>query len=416
MLKKIEDFDVAVVGAGPAGMIAAGRAAEMGSKVVLIEKNPRPGRKLLLTGKGRCNITNAEFDLRKMTERYGKKGNFLFHALSVFGPKETVSFFEKLGLRTKIERGNRVFPVSDRAVDVLESLERYLFKYKVVFMPGSEVIGIIKKEGRIKGLRLKGTEISAKNYILCTGGKSYPKTGSTGEGFKWLEALGHKIEKLSPALTPIIIKESWAKELQGLSLKNVDLGIFQAEKKQGSEFGECLFTHFGLSGPIILEASKKVGELLETGKVDLVLDLKPGLDFEKLDKRIQRDFEKYQNKAFKNCLIDLLPRRLIPVVIRLSGIDPEKKANSVKKEERQNLAKLLKSLKMTPDRLLGFEEAIVTSGGVCLKEINDKTMRSKIISNLFFAGEIIDIDGPSGGFNLQNCWSTGYLAGQSASA
>jgi hypothetical protein len=408
MLKEIEDFDVAVVGAGPAGMIAAGRAAEMGSKVVLVEKNPRPGRKLLLTGKGRCNITNAESDLRKMTERYGKNGNFLFHALSVFGPKETVSFFEKLGLKTKIERGNRVFPVSDRAADVLESLGRYLSENKVVFMPGSEVVGVVKKEGRIKGLRLKDTEISAKNYILCTGGKSYPKTGSTGEGFKWLEALGHKIEKLAPALTPIIIKEPWVRELQGLSLKNVDLGVFQAGKKQGSEFGECLFTHFGLSGPIILEVSKKVGELLEKGKVDLVLDLKP-------DKRIQRDFEKYKNKAFKNCLTDLLPRRLIPVVIRLSGIDPEKKANSVKKEERQNLTKLLKSLKMTPDRLLGFEEAIVTSGGVCLKEIDGKTMRSKIISNLFFAGEIIDIDGPSGGFNLQNCWSTGYLAGQSAS-
>jgi hypothetical protein len=227
-------------------------------------------------------------------------------------------------------------------------------------------------------------------------------------------SLGHFVEKLSPALTPLQTKETWVKELQGLSLKNVELSIFQKGKKRGSEFGECLFTHFGLSGPIILDASRLIGKLIEQGKVELSIDLKPGLDLEKLDKRIQRDFAKYQNKAFKNCLADLLPRRLIPVMVRLSGINPEKKANSVTREERKNLAKVLKGLKITADRVLGFNAAIVTSGGVSLKEIDDKTMKSKKISNLFFAGEIIDIDGPSGGFNLQNCWSTGYIAGQSA--
>ena len=411
---KKDTFDVAVVGGGPAGMMAAGRAAEKGAKVVLLEKNSRLGRKLLLTGKGRCNITNGESDLRKMAGKYGQNGKFLFHALSVFGPKETVCFFEKLGLKTKTERGNRVFPVSDRADDVLKALEGYLSKNKVAVMASSEVVGLTRKGDKIEKLKLNDKEISARNYVFCTGGKSYPKTGSTGEGFKWALSLGHFVEKLSHAQTHLQTKEPWVKELQGLSLKNVELSIFQKGKKRGSEFGECLFTHFGLSGPIILDASRLIGKLIEQGKVELSIDLKPGLDLEKLDKRIQRDFAKYQNKAFKNCLADLLPRRLIPVMVRLSGINPEKKANSVTREERKNLAKVLKGLKITADRVLGFNAAIVTSGGVSLKEIDDKTMKSKKISNLFFAGEIIDIDGPSGGFNLQNCWSTGYIAGQSA--
>ncbi len=413
-MKKENDFDIAVVGAGPAGMIASGRAAELGAKVILIEKNREPGRKLLLTGKGRCNITNAEFNLRKLVENYGKNGTFLFHAFSVFGPKNVIDFFEKLDLKTKIERGKRVFPLNDKSEDVLKALVKYLAKNKVEMLYNSEVVTVDHGNHKIKKLILRNREITAKNYIFCTGGRSYSLTGSTGDGFKWANDFGHHIEELSPALVPIKIKEDWVGELQGLSLKNVEINVFQQNKKKRSEFGECLFTHFGLSGPIILEISKEVGELLKNDKVKLSLDLKPALDFAELDQRLQGDFKKYQNKSFKNCLDDLLPQKLIPVIIKLSDINPEKKVNSVTRIERRNLVKLLKNLEMTAEGLLGFDFAIITSGGISLKEINDKTMKSKIIDNLFFAGEIIDVDGPSGGYNLQICWSTGYLAGENA--
>jgi predicted Rossmann fold flavoprotein len=414
MTKKENNFDVAVVGAGPAGMIAAGKAAELGAKTILIEKNSSLGVKLLLAGKGRCNITNAEFDLKRLVKNYGNNGNFLFHAFSVFGPKDVINFFEKLGLKTKIERGKRVFPVSDRSKDVLRTLTKYLIKNKVEISYNSKVVKIDCQNYKIKKLILEGREITAKNYILCTGGKSYPLTGSTGDGLKWASSLGHYVNNLYPALVPVKIKEKWVKELKGLSLKNIEISIFQEGKKEKNEFGECIFTHFGLSGPIVLDMSKKIGELLKKGEVRLSLDLKPALDFETLDKRIQRDFKKYQNKLFRNCLDDLLPRKMIPVIVKLSNINKEKKVNSVTKEERHTLVKLLKNLDMTVYSLLGFDSAIVTSGGVSLQEIDHKTMKSKIVDNLFFAGEIIDIDGPTGGFNLQNCWSTGYLAGESA--
>ena len=415
MIKKENNFDVVVVGAGPAGMMAAGRAAELGRYVLLIEKNQRPGIKLLLTGKGRCNITNAEFNLRKFVENYGKNGSFLFHALAVFGPQQVIDFFDAAGLKTKIERGQRVFPYSDKSEDVLKILLNYLAKNKVKVIFDSEVVKVNCQNREIKNLLLKNGEmITAQNYIFSTGGKSYPSTGSTGDGFKWAKNLGHRIEKLSPALVPLKIKENWVKRLQGLSLKNVRVNVFQKGKKQISKLGECLLTHFGLSGPIILDISKQVGELLKNGPAEISLDLKPALDFAKLDKRVQSDFKKYQNKSFKNCLNDLLPRMLIPVMVKLSGIGPEKKANNVTREERHNLVKLLKNLKMTLVGLLGFDSAIVTSGGISLKEIDDKTMKSKVIDNLFLAGEIIDVDGPSGGFNLQVCWSTGYLAGENA--
>ena len=406
--------DVAVVGAGPAGIMAAGRAAELGAKVVLIEKNKELGKKIFLTGKGRCNITNAEFNLRQLVADYGKGGKFLFHAFSVFGPQDVIDFFAKLGLPTKTERGKRVFPVSDNAGSVISALTKYLTKNKVNIICDAPVIRIVHQNHRIKKLILKDEEITAKNYIFCTGGKSYPSTGSTGDGFRWVDELGHHIIELSPALVPIKIKENWIKGLQGLSLKNVDINVWQKGKKEASEFGECLFTHFGLSGPIILNISKKVGELLKNGEVNLSLDFKPALDFATLDKRVQGDFKKYQNKSFKNCLGDLLPRKLIPIMVKLSNINAEKKANSITKEERQGLVKLFKDFKVTAIGLLGFETAIITSGGIALDEIDSRTMRSKIIDNLFLAGEMIDIDGPTGGFNLQICWSTGYLAGENA--
>ncbi|MCX6737983.1 MAG: NAD(P)/FAD-dependent oxidoreductase [Candidatus Parcubacteria bacterium] len=406
-------FDVAVIGAGPAGMIAAGKAGELGAKVILLEKNKKPGRKLILTGKGRCNLTNAEFNLKNLVENYGKNGKFLFHSFSIFGPEKVINFFEKLGVKTKIERRQRVFPVSDKADDILRALIKYLLKGRVKIEYGSEVVEVIFKKSRIEKLILKDKEVIAKKYIFCTGGKSFPSTGSTGDGFKWVEDLGHKIEALSPALVPIKIKESWAREMPGLSLKNIEISAWQKEKKQCSAFGECLFTHFGLSGPIILDISKKVGELLKNGKVKITIDLKPALDFAKLDERIKRDFGKYKNKSFKNCLGDLLPNKLIGIVIRMSKINPEKKANSITREERHRLVKILKNLEMIADGLFGFDSAIITRGGVSLKEIDSKTMKSKIINNLYFAGEIIDIDGPTGGFNLQSCWSTGFLAGES---
>jgi len=414
MIKKENNFDVAIVGAGSAGMIAAGRAAELGAKVILIEKNKKPGIKLLLTGKGRCNITNAEFNLRELVKNYGKNGNFLFHAFSIFGPKDIIDFFEKLGLKTKTERGKRVFPTSDQSKDVLKALINYLIKNKVDIIYDSEVVGVDCQNRKIKKLILRKREIAAKNYIFCTGGKSYPLTGSTGDGFKWASDLGHHIKDLSPVLVPIKIKEKWIKELQGLSLKNVEINVFQKGEKEKSEFGECIFAHFGLSGPIVLDISKKVGELLRNGEVKLSLDLKPALDSATLDERVQRDFKKYQNKSFKNCLVDLLPRKLISVIVKLSNINPEKKVNTITREERHSLVKLLKNLEMTSVGLLGFDSAIVTSGGISLEEIDHKTMKSKIIDNLFFAGEIIDVDGPTGGFNLQVCWSTGYLAGENA--
>lgn len=416
MLKKNKTiFDVVVIGGGPAGMMAAGRARELGAKVLLLEKNAALGRKLLLTGKGRSNITKAEFSPRELLKKYGREGDFLLHPLSVFGVKETIDFFEKKGLKTKVERGKRIFPQSDKAADVLNILINYLEKGKVEIMTNSEVKKIIKEKNRIVKVILKdGEEILAKNYIIATGGKSYPGTGSIGEGYQWAKELGHKVNKLRPALVPLKIKENLPKMAQGLSLKNVELTVFQNNKKQDSRFGEMLFTHFGISGPIVLDLSGKVGELLEKGEVKLVLDLKPALDFETLDKRLQSDFSKYSNKLFKNSLSDLLPQKLNSIIVDLSGINPEKKVNEITRQERQKLVKLLKGLEMRISSLLGFETAIVTAGGVSLKEIDSKTMKSKLIENLFFAGEIIDLHGPTGGYNLQLCWSTGYLAGQGA--
>jgi len=408
-------FDVVVIGGGPSGMMAAGRAGELGAKTLLLEKNADLGRKLLLTGKGRSNLTRAEFNLEELVKKYGREGDFLLYPLSVFGVKETIDFFEKRGLGVKVERGKRIFPKSDTSYDVLKVLISYLEKGNVRVMTKAGVKEIIGSKDRIEKIILKnGKEIFARNYVICTGGKSYPGTGSTGEGYKWLEELGHTIIKLRPALAPLKIKESWPKAAQGLSLKNVDLTVFQNDRKKDSRFGEMLFTHFGVSGPIILDLSGEIAELLEKGEVKLVLDLKPALDFQTLDKRLQSDFSKYGNKLFKNSLDDLLPQKLIPIIIGLSGIDPGKKVNEIKRGERQKLLKLLKGLEMRVSGLLGFENAIVTSGGVSLKEIDSKTMKSKVIENLFLAGEIINLHGPTGGYNLQQGWSTGYLAGQSA--
>lgn len=415
-----ESFDVVVIGAGPAGMLAAIRAAELGAKVALLEKNKKLGRKLLITGKGRCNFAQNETEPKKFISEFGVNGKFLFSSLNLFGPEAVINFFEDQNLPTKTERGGRVFPVSDKAADVLAVLIKNLEKNKVKIILNAEVLNFELKTAKIKNLTFRelnfGQEktILADKYILCTGGKSYPRTGSTGDGYKWLKKMGHTIIEPRPALTPIKTKETWVKNAQGLSLKNVTVRVVQHHKKQAEKFGEMLFAHFGLSGPIILDLAKKVGELLAKGEVNLEIDLKPALAFQTLDQRLQQDFKKNLNKNFKNYLPELLPQKLIPVIINLSGIPADKKINAITKIERKNLIHLLKNLTLTVADLVGFDEAIITSGGVNLKEIDSKTMRSKIISNLFLAGEILDLDGPTGGYNLQVAWSTGYAAGNYA--
>jgi len=416
MFKKDEQegqdrFEVVVIGGGPAGMIAAARAAELGKKVVLIEKNKSLGKKLLITGKGRANITQAEFSKQEFVTRIGKNGKFLFSALSAFGPKEVIEFFNKMGLKTKVERGKRVFPVSDRSKDALNVLIKNLKRNNVSLILGEQVLGFQAKNKKIEHINLKNRKIFADSFILCTGGKSYPETGSTGEGYNFAKSLGHTIVELAPALTPLKTKENWVKGLQGLSLKNARVSVFQGGKKQDERFGEMLFTHFGLSGPIILDLSKSIGELLKKGETILELDLKPALSFPTLDKRLQRDFEESRNRDFINYLPDLLPQKMVNLAVTMSGIDPRKKLREITKEERKNLLHFLKELKITVIEPMGYEFAIVTKGGVCLKEVDSKTMKSKIISNLSLAGEVLDLDGPTGGFNLQICWSTGYAAG-----
>lgn len=407
-------YNFAVIGAGPSGMIAAGHAAELGGRVILLEKNDRPGIKLSITGKGRCNITNAEEDLKKLIAVYGKKGKFLYPALNKFSNKDVVDFFESRGIRTKVERGKRVFPCSDSSKDVIDCLKKYLKENGVEIKFNSAVEKIIvspKNKNNIKKIILKdGREISADKYLIATGGKSYPGTGSTGDAYGWLKKLGHTVVDPEPALTPIIIKENTAKQLEGLSLKNVEISLWK-NRKLASYFGEALFTGNGLSGPIILNLSRDVRKnKIENLKIKI--DFKPTLDYLTLDRRIQRDFEEQKNKQYKNSLDKLLPKKLIPIIIKLSGIKENKKINEITKIERKKIINLLKEFELSIKGLAGFEKAIVTSGGVELKEVNPKTMQSKILNNLYFSGEILDIDGPTGGYNLQIAWSTGYLAGE----
>ncbi|MDD5625983.1 MAG: NAD(P)/FAD-dependent oxidoreductase [Patescibacteria group bacterium] len=414
MQETIEIFDVAVIGGGPAGMMAAGRAAELGASVVLLEKNNNLGKKLLMTGKGRCNLTQNQPDNREFIKKIGANGKFLFSSLACFGPEETMQFFKSHNLPLKTERGKRVFPTSDRAEDVLKVLQRYLKENKVKFIYGSEIFDFKLENQHIEKIKLKDGFVQARNYIIAVGGKSYPTTGSTGDGYQWAKRMGHTIIETNPTLVPVRTNESWIQYLQGLSLKNVAINIFQNNKKQATRFGEMIFTHFGLSGPIILDASREIGELLKKGEVEIEIDFKPALDFKQLDERLKRDFQESANKNFENYLPQLVPKKMIGVVIKLSGIIANTKIHAITKEERKILVHLLKEMKVSVVGLMGYDQAIATSGGVSLKEIDSKTMKSKIIDNLFFAGEILDLDGPTGGYNLQICWSTGYAAGTHA--
>ncbi|MFZ2188160.1 MAG: NAD(P)/FAD-dependent oxidoreductase [Candidatus Moraniibacteriota bacterium] len=411
MHKSDKKFDVAVIGGGPAGMLAAGRAAELGAKVVLLEKNSALGKKLLLTGNGRCNITQIDHDAREFVEKLGKNGKFLFSAFSVFGPKEVVDFFEEKNLSTKVEKNGRVFPISDDAIDVLSTLTKYLKDNGVEIVTNAQVSGFEFTENKISGVKLKDEIIHADKFILCTGGKSYPATGSTGDGYTWTKELGHTIAPPMPALAPVKIKEDWVSDLQGLSLEAANISLWQNEKKQASFQGELLFTHFGLSGPLIINASKEINALLQNGSVIIELELFPEFTVSQLDKKLVLAFEENNRKDIKNYFRELLSRKMLDLILKLAEIDPDKKLNFLTKKERHKIVALLKSLKFTVSQVLGFEQAMITSGGVALKEVDPKTMQSKIIENLYFAGEILDLDGPTGGYNLQICWSTGYVAG-----
>lgn len=405
-------YDLIVIGGGPAGMMAAGTAVKRRGRVLLLEKKKRIGTKLLMTGKGRCNLTHAEFNNKTLAESFGKKGQFLLSGLSKFSTRDTINFFQERKLKTKTERGKRVFPITDKSSDVLWALKDHLKNVEI--KTSAEVKSIKFKGSRIENIVLKDNQkLEAENYLIATGGKSYPLTGSTGDAFSWLKNK-HTIVFPQPALVPIILKEAWIKKLEGLSLKNIAINIYQKKRKIDSRFGEAIFTSNGMSGPIVLDLSKNVGELLKEGPVEVRIDYKPALDFKKLDQRIQRDFKEASNKMFKNSLDDLLPKKLIPVIISLSGIDSEKKINAVTKEERKKLLHLLKEFKLRVKSLESFDKAIITAGGISLKEVDSKTMQSKIVENLYFAGEVLDLDGPTGGYNLQLCWTTGFVAGSNA--
>lgn len=405
----INKYDVIVVGGGPAGMMAAGVAAKNSKKVLLLEKNDKLGKKLKITGKGRCNVTNIA-DAETFFENFSKNSKFMYSAFYTFDNYAVMDFFESLGVPLKTERGGRVFPVSDKAVDIVSAMERFLISNNVT-VKNEKVIKINHENKKITGVDTTSNKYLTDCIIIATGGKSYQLTGSTGDGYKFAESVGHTVTEIKPSLVPVIIEEKFCKELQGLSLKNAGLKLFTNNKLMYSDMGEMLFTHFGVTGPIVLSASAHV----KSDNSYFVIDLKPALTEEVLDKRILRDFEKYINKQFSNALNDLLPKKMIPVIIELSGINPYKKVNEITKEERRKLVTTLKGLKLTISGLRSINEAIITSGGVSVTEISPSTMESKLIKGLYFCGEVIDVDAYTGGYNLQIAFSTGYLAGYSAS-
>lgn len=404
---------VAVVGGGAAGMMAAIAAAEEGAETFIFERNPYLGKKLGITGKGRCNLTNA-CTIQDFIKNVPGNGSFLYSALHQLNMDDTMEFFSKLGVELKIERGRRVFPVADDAYVVVNALKRRLRELGVKVNYNSRVSELLAAEGQIQGLLVDREPFYCDAVILATGGKSYPATGSTGDGYTLASALGHTIVMPRPSLVPLETKEEWPAKLSGLALKNVEIIAKADDRVIDKAFGEMLFTHFGVSGPIILSLSHAVIQVLGQAEVRLYINLKPALSPEQLEQRIQRDFLKFTRKHFRNALSELLPASLIPVMIELCGIAGDKPVNQITREERGRLRELLCSLPLTVKCTRGLEEAIVTAGGVNTKEIDPKTMVSKLVNGLYFAGEIMDVDGLTGGYNLQIAWSSGYVAGKSA--
>lgn len=408
-------WDVIVVGGGPAGLMAAGTAAKNKAKVLLIEKNKTLGKKLLITGGGRCNLTNAQFDNRKFIEKFKKDGKFLFSAFSQYSVKETLDFFHSKGLATKIEKELRVFPVSNSAASVLDALLRYIRETDVTVFSGSPVTAIVRENNALIGIKLKnGKTIRARSIIIAAGGTSRPETGSTGDGYLWLKNIGHTIIEPIPSLVPVMIKDAWIKRLAGVSLTGIKISLFQNKKKQETVSGKILFTHVGVSGPTILNMSKSIGEALKYGEAVLSLDLLPMENYGTLNAKLQDLFKKNHKKKFRNALPDIIPTAIAPIIVELSGIGQETECNSVTKEQRLKLIQLLKGVPMTVKKLLGADKAIITSGGVALNEVDFKTMRSRLFPNLYLIGDILNIDRPSGGYSLQLCWTTGFIAGANA--
>lgn len=393
-------------------MFAGIFAARNGHKVTIFEKNEKLGKKLFITGKGRCNLTNAG-DHEDLLNSIVTNKKFMYSSLNGFSNYDTMGFFGELGLDIKVERGDRVFPESDKSSDVLSRLSRELDRLDVRICYNTAITQILTKNGSFQAVKTnQGKVVEGDSLIIATGGNSYQLTGSTGDGYKFAKMLGHKVTDILPALVPFNTKEEWIKELQGLSLRNVRVSVYDENKELYSDFGELLFTHFGVSGPTVLSASSFVAKRMKQKELKMMIDLKPALSFEQLDERIIRDFEVEKNKQFKNALDNLLPKKMIPVIIELSKIKEDKKVNEISKEERHGLVHLLKNFEFTLLGLRGFNEAIITQGGIDVKEINPSTMESKLVKQVYFVGEVLDVDAVTGGFNLQIAWSTAYAAAQ----
>ncbi len=408
---------VIVVGGGAAGIMAAGQAALSGAKVTLMEKKERLARKIAISGKGRCNLTN-EAPIEDFIEHYPGNGKFLYGILREFDNRRLRQFMEEYGVPTKVERGGRVFPVSDEAETIVDALISFLHFAQVDVKTGLQVEEVLLENGAVAGVKVQGgRRYSGDAVILCPGGASYPGTGSTGDGFRFAEALGHHVITPRPALIPLTVRETWVKEVQGLALRNVEVSLRYGGKRQIALFGEMLFTHFGVSGPVVLSLSRWAGDALRRGeKVEMEINLKPALSEEQLDARLQRDFQNVSNKHFKNGFDELLPKSLIPVIVKLSRIDPEKPIHQVTREERKRIMQLLTALPLHVTGTLPIEAAIVTAGGVDVKEIDPKTMASKLIKGLYWGGEVVDVDGVTGGYNLQAAFAMGYRAGRAAAS
>lgn len=416
MSNKYENnFDVIVVGGGASGMMAAGRAAEMGKKVLLLEKNRELGKKLKITGGGRCNITNAEYDARALLKNYGEAEQFLYSAFSQFGVKETFEYFEKRSLPLVVQARKRAFPHTEKAFDVFKVLEKDLKNHGVTIKTGSPVSKILKEKNKITGIQVGREVYTAHSYILSTGGTSHPETGSTGDGFNWLGGLGHKVKSPTPTIVPLRVSDSWIKALSGVSISPMKITFYLKGKKQFSKIGKLLFTHFGLSGPLILNSAREVNDLLLEGAVTAKIDMFPEHDELHLEKKILKVFDDNKNKMFKNILGEILPDGTAHVILSmLTGVDPDTKVHSLSRDARKQFIATVKALPLTIEGLMGFDRAVVADGGVDLSEIDTKTMRSKKFENLFIIGDLLHINRPSGGYSLQICWTTGYIAGSNA--
>jgi len=411
MMPTMTMWDVAVIGGGPAGLMAAGHLGNVGIKVVLLEKNPVLGKKLLITGGGRCNVTNAEFDTQVLLKKYGSAGKYLASPFAAWGARETIDFFENRGVLIKVETEKRAFPVSNKAQSVHDVLTSYIKAGGVSIRTNAQVKRLEKVDSKISAVILKdGTKIEGRNFVLATGGKSRPETGSTGDGFDWLAKLGHTVSTSNAALVPISVSDAWVKRLAGVSLKDAKVTLFQASEKQESTIGKILFTHEGLSGPAILNLSRTIGELLHYAPVNLEIDLLPTLGYEKINERLQDLFKKEHVKKLKNALRELIPSALVEPVLELARASGDTACNSVTRADRIALTKLLKHIPLSVKGLLGLDKAVVTSGGVSLDEVDTRSFQSRLFPNLYILGDVLDISRPSGGYSLQLCWTSAFVA------